>query len=66
MIVYVNYHRLLVSVDSRDSFRDVENDIVEIFYFFTCLYTNRRYDRSSERIRMNIFPFFFNKLTRLL
>lgn len=36
MILYVNSklnHRLLVFVDSRDSFEDVESDIAEIFYF---------------------------------
>lgn len=56
---FVNYHRLFVSVDSRDSLGDVENDIAEIFYFLlVCM--NRRYDIYLVEKLGSIF--FFNKL----
>lgn len=50
----VNYHRLLVFVDSRDSFGDVEDDIAEIFYFLlVCM--NPRYNIYFQKKLGSIF-----------
>ena len=50
----VNYHRLLVSVDSRDSIGNVENNITKIFYFLlVCM--NPRYNIYFQKKLGSIF-----------